>query len=233
MKKIILLTVTVLIILQIHSVGLVSALNTGFETETINEDLQQTILSNRKLTVFYSEPNRSTIECFDVNDNGLIALGSSKSKNKRICVYDTNGDFKYGYEFVDDGDFGVEWDGDNLNIYFCRGDIIASFDRNGQCIGILSVKNTSDNNSYFRLFFEADERIVGDKKYVISNDIGLLGLLASSYSKLAMIDSDGKITVLYDVGDKQFANILGMLILSIIFITIAFSIFYIRLKKEH
>ena len=96
----------------------------------------------------------------------------------------------------------------------------------------MSAEDSIENNSYFRRFIQSDERIVGDKKYVVSNDIGILGLIAPSYSKLSMTDSDGEITVLYDVGEQQFANILGTLILSIIFVIIAFTGIYVQLKKQ-
>lgn len=227
-----LLVIPFLFLIILFLTGCVFAVSTGFETESINEDLQKNILSDIELTVFYSEPDKSSIKCFDVNDNGLIALGSSRSTDKRICVYDADGVFKYGYEFVAYGDFGVEWDGDNLNIYFIRGNIIASFNSKGECLGVLSAEDSIENDSYFRRFIQSDERIVGDKKYVVSNDIGILGLIAPSYSKLSVTDSDGEITVLYDVGEQQFANILGTLILSIIFVIIAFTGIYVQLKKQ-
>ena len=104
-----LLVIPFLFLIILFLTGCVFAVSTGFETESINEDLQKNILSNIELTVFYSEPDKSSIKCFDVNDNGLIALGSSRSTDKRICVYDADGVFKYGYEFVAYGDFGVEW----------------------------------------------------------------------------------------------------------------------------
>lgn len=91
------------------------AMNTGFTTDDMELDEQQAFLSNINLSLVTEEPEKNAIDCFDVNDDGLIAIGSQNSTSKIISVYTSDGAFKYGYKFDCDGSFGVEWDNGNID----------------------------------------------------------------------------------------------------------------------
>lgn len=59
------------------------AMNTGFSTELLPNDDKNTFLTNVNITVLTEEPKRGPIDCFDINGNGLIALGFGKSDKKQ------------------------------------------------------------------------------------------------------------------------------------------------------
>ena len=200
----------------------VSAINTGFETELLDEDKFDVNIS-----VFYSEPERLPINCFDVNNDGLIAIGTNRFEEKRICIYDSKGNFKYGYEFNYEGDFGVEWDEKNLNIYFMRSGILASYDYEGNCKGSLKVKDSMENNKYTNDFIESEEKSIGETKYAISVSGGLLSIFTVGYSKLSVTDGVGT-TVLYDVSEKQLTSA----ILFMVFIVIILAFVWICIAKK-
>ncbi|MBR5473491.1 MAG: hypothetical protein IKU82_05845, partial [Clostridia bacterium] len=160
------------------------AMNTGFSTENLSEDTKDLFLKNVNLSILYEEPEKSNIECFDVNNSQLIAIGQNRKDRKTICIYSKNGIFQYGYAFNCSGSFGVEWDNENLNIFFVRSSVIASVTPEGEIIDVLLVQDTIENNSYKNHFIDATKRIVDNMEYSMVNNLGLLNFLASSHSKI-------------------------------------------------
>ena len=184
----------------------VSAMNTGFATEEKPVEEQKRFIANIDLTLITVEPSASSIVCFDVNEDHMIAVGLASSGNERtICVYSQDGAFQYGYKFLSYGSFGLEWDGDNLLIYFVRSDVALEVAPTGEVITVQEITNTKENNSYWQHFVEAKKRTVGDKEYWLQNDMGPLNLIAFSYSQLVVRD-DGGTRIIIDVNDEQLTK---------------------------
>ena len=119
MKRIRCIFTILFLLLLLSSGGIeILAMNTGFDTQPLPKDKINTFLNNVNISVLTEEPPKRAIECFDVNENGIIAIGSSNFKEKSICVYTNDGIFQYGYSFKCEGSFGIEMDEDILNIYF-------------------------------------------------------------------------------------------------------------------
>ena len=190
------------------------AMNTGFSTEILSEDMKNRILENISIAVLYEEPAKNTIECFDVSDDGMIALGFSDSETKMIGVYTPDGVFQYGYKFNTNGKFGVEWDGNNIIIYFVRSDLAVSVNPTGDVDDILVIQNTIENNNYWNHSVFSKKRIVGDVEYTIKNDMGFFNIFASSYSQLVVtdIDVDGGTNIVYDVNSSHFVRVISIFI---------------------
>lgn len=201
-------TVLLLLILLTNDGIVALAMNTGFSTEELSEKDKDTILANINISVLKYEPPKKTIECFDVNENGLIAIGCEDSVNKTIGIYTSDGVFQYGYKFKDNGSFGVEWDGDNIIIYFVRGDIAATVNTEGKVENILEIQNTIENNSYWNHFVFSTKRKVGDIEYTLKNDMGVFNIFASSYSQLVVTNASEEERVIYDVNATHFFNII-------------------------
>ena len=102
----------------------VSAMHTEFKTNELSSEEKNVIISNINILLTDEVPEKNTITCFDVNTNQLIAIGQNTSDRKTICIYSNEGVFQYAYTFNCSGDFGVEWDEENLNIYFVRSRVI-------------------------------------------------------------------------------------------------------------
>lgn len=208
-----------------------TSVNMAFSTEDVTEERQKTFLSNLHITFLQEEPKNKSIVCFDVNEEGLIALGFSTSNNKMICIYTIEGIFQYGYSFNAAGNFGVEWNGDEITIYFVRSDIAATITPKGEIIKILKIQNTSENDYYWRHSVFAKERIVGDSTYIIRNDMGPLNIITSSFSQLVVIDKEEHISVIYDVNSTQLLKYIVIIITLFLLISIAVSVILIRLFK--
>ena len=213
----------------------VFAMDTGFSTEPLSEADKNNFLSNANISILDTEPKKEAIECFDVNEEGMIAIGHKASDYKILCIYTHDGAFQYGYKFNCSGSFGVEWDGNNINIYFARSDVIVAVNTIGEIMDVRKVQNTIDNNSYRNHFIFSNERIVDDTEYTIRNDMGVFNLFASSYSQLVASKSTGETNVLYDANLTQYMNTLALFIVVLIFVTfVVFGIIwqFIKLKRN-
>lgn len=194
------------------------ALNIGFATESLPSENAKKVVKNVNISVLHEEPDKQSIECFDVNENGLIAIGCESFDDKTVAVYSNDGVFQYGYKFETSGSFGVEWDNDILVIYFVRSDIAIAVDSGGNVDSVLKISNTIENNSYWNHSVFSKTRQVGNDNYIIKNDMGFFNWFASSYSQLVKIDSNGESHVLYDVNSAQMLKMIAMFVGVLVFV---------------
>ncbi|OJU14235.1 MAG: hypothetical protein BGN88_12375 [Clostridiales bacterium 43-6] len=205
-----------------------SAMNTGFDTESVNSEDQKLFLSNIKVNILNSNTEIKPINCFDVSDEGKIALGINSPSRKSIYVYDSQGKFEYGYSFDYGGSFGVEWDHDNLLIYFVRSDIAVLLDRNATCLEMKMISNNTENNSYWNHDVFAKKRSVGKDIYEIKNNESFTNFFASSYSQLIKTDRNGQKTTLYNANSNEYSIwvvFLGAIIFVIITVVVVIMLF--------
>ena len=211
---------------------MVSAMNTGFSTESLIEEDTNTFLSNVNISVLTEEPQKKTIKVFDINDDGRVAIGYNTSGRKSIGVYTSDGTFQYAYEFNCSGDFGVEWDNDSLIIYFVRSNIAIAVDSEGEIKSALRIQDTLENNYYWRNSVFITERIHGDTKYTLENDMGLLNVFASSYSQLVVTKNNGEKMIFYDVNNSELLRMLAKFIAIIVFVCIIIFIVLRQFSKK-
>lgn len=169
----------------------VAAMNTNFdiENEKSDTDIQVQLLTK--------EPAREPINCFDVNENGLIAVGMEGADYKTIVVLNSDGVFQYGYKIKAPTDYAVEWGNDELNVYFIRGDYIISINKNGIVTGTAFVKYTVENDDYLRNTLKSTVKMVGEKEYRIKagdSNVSVPG--SGNYSRLTVTEN-GNERILY------------------------------------
>lgn len=213
----------------------VLAMNTGFSTEFLPEDDINQLLKNINISVLAEEPPKKSIDCFSVNEDGVIAIGSSSFENKTVCIYTSDGVFQYGYSFKCSGDFGIELDKSVLNIYLVRSDIAIAVNSVGEVDTILKIQNTSANNSYWNNCVFSSRQKIGDTEYFLKNDMGVLNLFASSYSQLIKINEHTEETIIYDVNSAQLSNMLIVAVVTIIFICLVVAVViweFVKLRRN-
>ena len=209
MKRFVFVTVaSLLLFCALISPG-VHAMNTGFQTEEI--PLKERINLRYSVKLIEEEPKRTAIECFDVNEEGTIALCT-----RRICgtmieytvrIYNSEGDFQYGLQLENQGAIQIEWEGyERINIYYVRGGDLVTFDSTGTKLEEKRVLNNIENGR-FRRILASRERKVGEEEYSIQKNMGLLGLFSPSCTQLIVKDAFGKERVLYDVRTQQIIKI--------------------------
>lgn len=211
----------------------VLAMDTGFTTEALPKSNIETFIKNINISILPNEPKKKAIECFDINDNGLIAIGYSDSDNKTVCIYTSNGDFQYGYNFKCSGKFGIELDENTLNIYFVRSDIAITVNPNGEIEGILQIQDTIENNSYWNNSVFLTRRNTDNNEYILKNDMGIFNIFTSSYSQLIALNANGEESIIYDVNSAQFTHMAIIFIGIIVFICIvAFAVIKQFIKRK-
>ena len=210
------------------------AMNTGFSIEKMEHSKQENFLSSIDLRLVTEEPEISSIECFDVNDNELVAVGSKNLSKRIVSVYAPDGTFEYGYTFECDGDFGIEWDDNNIIIYFVRSDVAALFDEMGNNLEMQTIQDTMDNDSYWNYSVFSRQRTINGNKYTMRNN-GLLYFFSSSYSKLIKTDTQRNVKIIYDNSVAYtiefIIKVIGVILFVALVVFIVVFQFFKRRKK--
>ena len=205
----------------------VSALNTGFSTEELPKKEKDRIISNERILLIDHAPEEKPFDCFAVNMDGWIAIGQiiPHSDTKEICVYSPDGSFQYGFSIICDGTFGIEWDGDLINIYYCRGELLLSMDRQGQIVDAVHVPSSAENDAYCRRQLLQHSIMLGDTKYVARNDFSFfLKLFATAGSQLVVIPPSGEERIFYDVSKAYARRLRIRAICIIVFVVVVITI---------
>ncbi|MCI8332183.1 MAG: hypothetical protein HFE78_05105 [Clostridiales bacterium] len=221
----------IMLLLAHHGIGNVTAMETGFTTEAISEEAKDRIISNVNISLLTVEPRKEAICCFDVSENGMIAIGSDISEKKTISIYTEDGIFQYGYTYKDPGIYGIEWDKDNLIIYSVRGNFAVLVDPTGEVKEIRDIPLTTENDRYWHKVVFAKRRSVEDTQYILTYDFGILNMVASSYTRLVIVKPDGEETMFYDVNEIQFLKVIIVFIGVVFLIGIVISGIIKEIKK--
>lgn len=231
LKRIYLLLSFVFLIVFSTNAIEVNAMNTGFSTEELSEEAKTTFVASINVSPLSAEPEKRGVLCFDVNKQGMIAVGQKGSQGEEICVYTSQGEFLYGYAFNCTQSFGVEWDEQHINIYFIRSDVIISLDSDGNILDIKTVQDTIDNNSYRNTLLYSTTRTVGNTTYLIRNDMGILNWIASSFSQIVTIDATGTESIIYDVNSMQLTKMIVTISLICVFVFVAIAVVFWQFIK--
>ena len=198
----------ILVVGRVHS----EAMNTGFSTEPYSIEKLDSLLDKLKITVLTQEPGKQTIQCFDVNEDGLIAIGFRTTlfdnPKHKICVYSSEGLFQYGFSFESYGSFGVELDTDLLYIYLVRSNLAIAIDADGTIIEVKEIQDTINNTYYWHRRFWQSQKKLGNAEYVLRNDMGPLNVFAASYSQLVVTNEKGETRIIYDVNSEALIKML-------------------------
>lgn len=172
----------------------------------VSQEKMEKVFSSLQLQVVTEAEDRGTIECFDINSKGMIALAVKPSPKASVYVYNSNGDFQYGYKFKCSEGFCISWNGENLVLYLLRSDLNITVDSNGNCVSMTKV--THSLSSEERKSIYAKKRKSGENEYFLDSR---LGPLASSYSRLISVDANGNQKVLYAARTEDI-SLLAMLL---------------------
>jgi len=211
-----------------------------FVSHAINIDIALSDLTDEEITAFLSsvdfktekdEPKKDFAVCFDVNTDGLVAVGMDGLDNQNISVYDVDGNFKYAYSFDCTGKYYVKWDDGNLLVYFVRSDIIASLDSDGNCVEIKSVADSDENDRYIRKVFCANEKTVDDKSYRMRNP-GVADLFSWSYSQIQETGADKSVRTVYHADNQSIIRVGIEIAAAAVFLAVAVGGLFKRLRKR-
>lgn len=147
------------------------------------------------ISLFYQEGEKRLIKCFDVNEDGYYAICYN---NNVIHIYDSLGNFQYGYRFVTEGTYGIILKENSIILYLGRSGTIVEVDKAGKCIYAerVSLSKNVLNDVLYRT-----SKTIGNIDYYLERDVGLFH---GDYSRLVKVDEDGIRTILYDVTEQGY-----------------------------
>ena len=175
----------------------------GINTEEMPKVEQESFLESACINVFETEPEKREIISFDVNENGLIAIGTEINNNKCICVYSENMIFQYRISFICAGAFGFEWNGNDIEIYFVRSNANVIVDRQGNIKSVRSYLDDAEANDYFIHVLNVTERNINGAKYTLkTNSEKDVFLKPYSFPILSVSKTGEDEKILYDVSGK-------------------------------
>lgn len=191
------------------------------------EEEKQSSLAWLGFAIWTEDYSDWVIECFDVREDGMIALGFDRSPEKKyVAVLDADGAFQYGCTFKSTGSFLVDWVGENLGIYLVRGSLLGVFDEAGACISLRNVKTNIASSRYENALRQPTRQVNG-ATYELRNDHAL-SWLSTDYGKLVRIDAQSNETVLHEASGAALA---GAATVCIIVILIGVCMF-VQLQKN-
>ena len=178
----------------------VAALNTGFQLEDIPEAEATKFLEKTDIQLLDTLPEKGSIISFNVCD-GCIAIATEYYdgfNRKYLCIYNLDGQFLKGYSF-NTGEFGMDFDGENIFVYFDNEDIAVYLSEAGQVEEVYSIPYGGINYDYWKQHVYAQERKVDGVEYRLQTGNGNLSdFLAPDYAQLVIVDADGNEQLFYD-----------------------------------
>lgn len=183
------------------------------------EEEKNNFLEAIGFSLLENEPEKSGISCFDVRQDGWIALGFQNSSRKVIAVYSAEGTFQYGYTYEATGDFAISWIETDLSIYFYRSGLVASFDKNGNCTKLAEYDGYSENYEYIRKNIRVSSRQINGNSYKLVNDV----IFGGEYGKLIITYHDGTEFVFYDSSQIHNLSVIITLICVVLFFATVIS----------
>ncbi len=184
-----------------------SALDSGLIAETLPEDQYSSIYNNstnnlKKITSYTPQ----AVKCFDVREDHMIVIGTATGNNAMIAVYDSIGNFQYGFETIVYGDFFVMWSGYDIACYTVRGNLLFIVNKDGKIIDIKKVASNKETSKYQWDVLEATTRTVDTTTYRMTNGT-IADFFSSSYKKITKTDAEGT-TVIYDASRNWRSRII-------------------------
>ena len=215
-----------LIIVFVLTIGLsisTFAAPTPFIVDPLTEEEQATIIKNVPVKKIEKIDWNNPIQSFDVNEDEMILLLFNRSNEYAVCIYNSDFEFQYGFSFNAEGTVVCEWSGNDIMVFFVRGDIYARLNTNGQWVDLYRVSQSTENNSLMYSLFDKEEVTVNNVKYKIQNDMGILNWFQvnHNHSQLIKIDENSNETILYDINSLQTTRTILVLVFTIGFVSTA------------
>ena len=118
---------------------------------------------------FTEEPETALIQCYDVNEDGLVAvcMVSGYCKNSAL-VYDSDGHFLYGYEINDSGLTVVHWRDSDLQLCVISDNMLVTADGKGNIKSVSAV--TDDQTELYGSYSEITSITLNGRSYNISKN---------------------------------------------------------------
>ena len=206
-------------------------INTSAEVET--ELYTERSLSEFKEDYAFVKKNTETddmsIVTFDVSENGLIALSKEYSiqRQRVVDIYDSNGIFLYGFIFNTPGTIKVEWRGNELDIIFCKADIIMSVSENGEPYKLSKLVRDKQYYAHMREL-NSDRRHIDSTVYELEKPTLIPRFFGFSKVK---VEIEGIESIILDFSGAQIVRFCIFIAIVTVVLAVFVGIFIYALKN--
>ena len=184
------------------------------------------ISGSYKVELLDSEPRFTFgFSSFAIDPSGNYAIVSAYTPTQKIAVYDSTGNFIYGYKIQSPGSVSVAWEEDNIVVYSLRGNEKIVID----CDGTVLSQETFDESLYTQIIANT-QRVDGEtyvaKHWLFNHQLFRWG----SYNKLVRISS-GQEHVLFE--SPSLIPILGGCAIGILSVGIIFITYFVAIRNKY
>ena len=223
MKKsnMIIVILTLALLLYCNTIGVFAEVDFLTEPED-DETFLDIEHASQNITPLQSVPIKGYIRCFDVNEQGMIVVGTGMFSNNKICIYNSDGEYQYGFDYYSTGSYAVGWNGENILIYSVRGNLVTEVTSNGEVISVLKIKETDDIHSRWNYVQYSKKKVVGEVTY------------KRTVFKITKIDELGQKIIVYRASPLKMIIIIFTMMIIVTFIigVVIYSIFYFKKMQE-
>ena len=201
--------------------------DSDFLVEGKDDTEKEKALNSITITCLEKMPEGYSITCFDVNENGHIAVVLNGYNG--ILVLDSNGEFMYGFKIKVYGSLYVEWGKECLNVICVRGNTVFSLDEKGNVLDIGTIATGNDLISVST----ATTRIAGTEQYRLSNrGMGIVGFASGGYSKIERYNEyDETFVTIYDVSENTYGKVIMIAIGVFAYMGVISVIAFLSIRK--
>ena len=199
----------------------------NYVTESVPTQEKEDFLNRINFRLFETEVKNAPFTCFAISDQGKIALGFDASEEAEINVYNSAGQFLYGYRFLNNHcAFAVFFEGEELSILWGRDRYIGSFSSEGNCLQFRKeITSKQNSDAYHTDRYRPTSGKVGNIQYYAEHSAGL----STSYTRFVVEDSSGNKNVIFEVNEDYYTRLTAIGIMGlVIFVLVAEVIIKIR-----
>lgn len=208
---------------------IVNAVSLNIETEDLSLDDRQALLKDLNFRPSSDSLGKTGITCFDIREDGTIAVGMSSGNDAKVYLFDSEGVYMWGYSFTPAQAYGVMFHRNSLIVYLCRYDMIVRFALDGTIADIQKVTNYNQLHNELAAVLEQTSKEVNGVQYMLERDIPI----GSAYSRLVIVDATGARTLFYDATENHLVAQILMVVLSASFLVfVAWGAFKEHQEKE-
>lgn len=183
--------------------------------------------STSEVTMLPYERRGNYISCFDVRSDGYLAVGFNRNaiQDKYVIqVYDSSGDYQYGYYFRTSGFVYFEWQENNIAIKSVRSGTIRLYNSQGELLSSYNPKTDigepltmkEEDACNWSPVFSVKKRERDDGTYILK------------HTKIVRVGPEGNKEIVYDAGNGFMVSIMTVFAI----ITAVIIIFALLLKRE-
>lgn len=149
-----------------------------------------------------TETLNAGIKNFDISSNGNVAVGMD---NNTVNIYDSEGNYLYGYSFDISGDYKCYWEKSEFALYDVRSHIKTLVSENEVKVYDIDVNEGSE---FMKKYLTDKEKSYKGNKYILRKKYKYLNVFLPNYDIFSIMDKDGNEKIVIDVFTLNFSKML-------------------------